>query len=528
MFQSEAEKIYQKWATSDAKQRVTPTALKSGAFDKFNKDGAGFEVVKTGVMARLVKDGTRATAETMWKLLDKFKRRHSDIIASEVLKVLQTEPSLMNALAQFPASAFTDLSDSAQETAQKLDLKNLHFKHSGKRVQVLKMIGQGGMGGAVFLGKDQNGTMYAVKHILKDGHKIWGYGGVTPSDHLHRTQHHLMQYYEASLTTTCIDTLTFGRDHIMLLQLGEGRVDYTTLSLADVISVFQDMQTAYEFAKNYMSVEVTQDVSVLHLDIHGENLMRFNGRLRLIDFGMASIYNPNQSEMWRRVKTPRYDKTDPDLYIHEPDIYEDKKQFVDPEKGSWKKYITNWQQSYREAPEVLLCQGCKRQYPVSLVMTECYRCGSKKLEKAKLRKADMEAHARLKGVSPGEIGDNPYANGSVKHVNPQQYGCIVLTAVLIKEVWAATEAGRDLGMGGKAARFIVNVEVYSKARKGLHTFKGAAAGTAGLIELLLMWFDEMMRRLFDGQAFTALDAVRFFGAARTTPVSRQRRHSVSF
>ena len=102
----------------------------------------------------------------------------------------------------------------------------------------------------------------------------------------------------------------------------------------------------------------------------------------------------------------------------------------------------------------------------------------------------------------------------------------MLTAVLIKEIWAATESGRDLGMGGGAARAIMNVNVYSKARQGFHQFEGQSQ--AGVVGLLLQWFDEMMRRLFDGERFTAKDAVLFFGGVRGAQPSRQRRHSVAF
>jgi len=72
----------------------------------------------------------------------------------------------------------------------------------------------------------------------------------------------------------------------------------------------------------------------------------------------------------------------------------------------------------------------------------------------------------------------------------------------------------------------MNVEVYSKARRAFHQFKGE--GQAGVVQLLLLWFDEMMRRLFDGEKFTARDAVLFFGGNRGTQPSRHRRHSVAF
>jgi hypothetical protein len=340
-----------------------------------------------------------------------------------------------------------------------------------------------------------------------------------------KTEHYLMKYMEAALTTTCIDELNIGRDRFILLRLGEGRVDYTALNLSDVISAFQDLGKIYDFGRNYIGVELTQDVSVLHLDIHGENLMRFDGKLRLIDFGLTFLFDPNQAKEWRKAKMVPYDRNNPNLYFQYDDF--SKQPRYDPSNSSWDRYIKGWQKAYRVAPEVLVCRACNRQYPAGLGITECLRCGSKKIETAKLRKADIEGTARLKGVSPGTIGDNPYANKSVSAVDPREYGCIVLTAVLIKEVWAATEKGRDLGMGGTVARSIVNVDVYSQARKGLHTFKAAAPEAGRLVELLLLWFDEMMRRLFDGEEFSARDAVKFFGGV-ATQASRERRQSASF
>ena len=218
-------------------------------------------------------------------------------------------------------------------------------------------------------------------------------------------------------------------------------------------------------------------------------------------------------------------QTNSNLYLQNQDM--PKREYHDPKTKSWRTYIQNWQKAYREAPEVQVCRSCNRQYPAGLTISECLKCGSKKIETAPLRRSDIQALANVKGVSPGTIGDNPYAHGSVTTVTAQQYGCIVLTAVLIKEVWAATEGGRDLGMGGQRAPLILNVEAYGKARAGLHTFKAAAPGSGSLIDLLLLWYDEMMRRLFDGETFTARDAVTFLGGERFTPASRGRRHSIA-
>jgi hypothetical protein len=82
-------------------------------------------------------------------------------------------------------------------------------------------------------------------------------------------------------------------------------------------------------------------------------------------------------------------------------------------------------------------------------------------------------------------------------------------------------------MGRRAAKSILNEDAYPLARKGLHNYKVAAGETGGVIELLLLWFDEMMFRLFDGEKFAPQDAVRFFGGGRTTKASRERRHSAA-
>lgn len=525
MFRSEAESIYQEWNTKSSRRAVTPAARGGGAFDAYLKAG-GFNEVKQRLLAFMRKKGSRLTAEQAWKLLEKFKRRKGEIVAREVLEVIQSEPALKNMLQQFPASLFGNLSDDAREFAERLDPSNVVFPNTGKRVHVTKMLGKGGMGGAVFLAQDQAGNKYALKHFKRKEHAITGFGGTTNRAKLDRVSTYLMRYFEAALTTTCVDSLIIGRDEFVLLELGEGGVDYTDLKMSDIQSVFEDLWKLQNFGHHHIGVELTQDVSVLHLDIHGENLMRFGGKLRLIDFGVAMLYSPGQDQMVRDATPILYDRDNPLLYLQDPSLLEGKKAYYDQDKGSWQEYISNWQKAFRQAPEVIKCEGCQRQYPPALKMTECYRCGSKKLVPAKLRRADIEATARLKGVSPGIIGDNPYATGKVNQVNPKQYACVVMTAVLIKEIWCAVEAGHDLGMGGGAARAIRNVEVYPKARVGLHQFSNQPQST--IVGLLLLWFDEMMRRLFDGEDFDAKDAVKFFGGTTGSAPSRQRRHSVSF
>jgi hypothetical protein len=521
---SEAEQIYQKWSTRGSRAAVTPESFKGGSFDAFRK-GGGFDIVKTRLTEYLTKKGSRSAAEQTWKLLEKFKRRNGELVAVEAMRAVETDLGLKSALAQFPASMFPNLNEDAVELSKKLDPNNIRFPTSGITVRIVKMLGKGGAGGAVYLAKDTTGKKYALKQFNTENYAVPSYTSTTNQGRLNRTKFYMMKYFEASLTTTCIDALTVGRTEFILLQLGEGAVDYTKLNMSDLMSVFDDLSKLENYSQNHMNVEVTQDVSVLHGDIHGENLMRFEGKLRLIDFGFAVIFSPGQEALVRRATPIDYDKDNPLLYIQDSGPLEDKKKFYDPQ-GGWKDYIANWQKAYREAPVVQLCESCRRQYPAGLKITECYRCGSKKIVTSNLRRADIQGIARLKGVSPGTIGDNPYADGEVKQVNPKEYACIVMTAVLIKEIWAATEKGRDLGMGGTKAKSIVNTEVYPKARTGLYKF--SAESQSGVVQLLLLWFDEMMRRLFDGESFTAKDAVVFFGGNRSTKPSVQRRHSVAF
>ncbi|MBK9368946.1 MAG: hypothetical protein IPN01_22045 [Deltaproteobacteria bacterium] len=77
----------------------------------------------------------------------------------------------------------------------------------------------------------------------------------------------------------------------------------------------------------------------------------------------------------------------------------------------------------------------------------------------------------------------------------------MLTAVLIKRTWVAMDREGKLNTGiGKNAKGIENVVIYSTARKLMPKLRAASPGQALLIELLLLWFDEMMRRLFAGEA----------------------------
>src|ERR1700744_1708173 len=106
MSRSEAESIYQAWNPSASRRGITPTARATGAFDTFRK--TGFDIIVTRLLAFQRTNGSYKTAEQTWKLLEKFERRNGEIIAREVMKVLQANMGLKGMLAQFPASMFPE------------------------------------------------------------------------------------------------------------------------------------------------------------------------------------------------------------------------------------------------------------------------------------------------------------------------------------------------------------------------------------------------------------------------------------
>jgi hypothetical protein len=332
------------------------------------------------------------------------------------------------------------------------------------------VLGEGSMSNAVFLGEDQNRDRYAVKHIARGSHGVPGFGGDTAVDHFRKTQHYLAKYAEASLTPTCVDALIVGRDEYLLLELGEGSVDYSTLNMSDIVSAFADLRKSYAFSRHYMAHDIAQEVGVLHTDIHGGNLTRIGGKLRLIDYGLAMVFDERQQHRIRSAVPIADSRDNRSLYLQKSSLLRERKAFYDPrERTTWRRYLEEWQQA---------------------------------------------------------IGDGRYACGTAPFVDPQQYGCVVLTVVLIKEIWAAIERGRDLGMGGEPAGMIPNIKVYAQARRGMSRIKDSSQAT--IIEILLEWFDEMMRRIIDGEPFSALDAIRFLGGTDGSQASRLRRHSVSF
>lgn len=571
MSKSPAEAIYTTWATKVNKFAVSEISIKTGEFQAFLERN-GFKPVIDGLNQLFQKNGVttlgrRKTVEQIWKVLDKFKKRQGEIVAWELLKVMQRAPSLKGALETF-AEDYTPSFQTSDDDQIKIDagratwkaLSTLYFPGVDKVVKMVKKLGQGGMGGAVYLGVNTMRTheKFAVKHFpgtyasanyskLKLDERAlkqkilydWDdererfsrqknrireriYLTVTgellsPKGVADRVNAFLARFAEGALTTTCLDVIQRGSDQFLLLQLGEGDVDYSDLQMADVINIFEDLDRIQNYAQNHMKVHVTQDVGVLHLDIHGGNLMRFNGKMRFIDFGMAFVYNPNTVEKIGRIKEKPWSeqRNDPHLYA-QSNMIADSRDYSNPGRGSAERYIEDWKSGYRVPPTVWVCRACKKQYPNVDVYTECFACGSKKVERASLRSDDVESLAKLNNKDPFDLLVQPHKDSKVKRITPVQYGCIVLTAVLIKQIWSAAQVKEqmDFGLGEDAAR-IMNVNVYSQARRLFPRFQRAAPGHSLLIGLLLSWFDEMMLRLIKGDLFTAKDALRYFDRGRT-------------
>lgn len=539
---SEAEEIYNAWATKPNKAAVAPEAIRTGPFKAF-LEGNGFKTIIDRLTALNLKNGTtpvgqQKTAEQIWKVIDKMHRRDGLIPARELMKALEKNGALLRVMEDLTVgyAGFAKTStaqqgkiDHALETY--LALKKIHFPATKRDVVLKKMLGKGGMGGAVYLGEDQGGAKYAIKHFpvdLKD-QKF----NDTPQGYRFKVAHLLSHMYEARVTPTCVDFVDLGPDQYLMLELGEGEPDYTSLAWTDVVNLFKDLESIYDYQLNHIQTELTQRVAVLHLDMHGGNFMRFGGKLRLIDFGMAMLFNPDTVKKMGTVKLPSWDKLkkNPNLYLINEAAIEDQGRYIDPQGRTPSKFIEDWRR-YQTIPTVLCCKGCNRQYPQGLPLTECWACGSKNLRPEKLRRADIETLARLKGVKPDDIISGPYVDKVVPDFNPEAYGCMVLTLVLIKEIWTAVERKLDaeLGLGEKAkkyeARWIINSEVYGLARRNLTKFKTANREAAFLVELLLMWYDHFMEQLYEGNCLTAKDAVRYFDRGKTA-TKRGRSQSVS-
>lgn len=566
---SPAEKIYSAFATRSVKTKISAAAIADGRFHHFLK-GDGFKPLIDGLL-KLYQDngetltGQSKTLEQLWKLLSKMMRRHGLIVTHELVKVIKKAPKLLWLLENL-AGDYTPRRETSTKAQAKMsagrevwdELTTLHFPNAKKTITILKMLGKGGMGGAVYLGQDEEGERFAVKHfpgdykseryrtiesVIEDlNDKIsagrgdvaahrkaltrWEsvlakvkknpiyksvHGGtLTPTEAKVRVDKWLNRFGEASKTSTCLDFIQRGSDQYLLLALGEGSVDWSDVTMADIIAVFQDLDTVEHYNRHHMEVDIVQDVGILHLDIHGENLMRFNGRLRLIDFGQALLYAPDTVKALGKVEEPDYQEMRFKRNLYQVGSVEGAKYFTDPSGGTAAKYIEDWR-GYTATPTVKVCQSCNRQYPDLQSFTECMACGAKPLAKAKLRRADMESLAKLKKVKVETLLTGPFKSAQVPDLSPAQYGCMVLTIVLIKEMWAKEESKGQLNTGfGANATQVVNVEVYSTARRLLPKLKAAHASCAMMVELLLFWYDEMMRRLFAGEPFAAADAVRYF------------------
>ncbi|MBK9368947.1 MAG: hypothetical protein IPN01_22050 [Deltaproteobacteria bacterium] len=234
-----------------------------------------------------------------------------------------------------------------------------------------------------------------------------GIGGTTlsPIEARARVDRWLYRFAEGAMTPTCLDLLQRGSDQYLLLALGEGDVDWSDLTLADIVAVFQDLDTVEHYARHFMEVELTQEVSVLHLDIHGGNMMRFNGRLRLIDFGKALLYSPDVVQGLAKLELQPFakEKFNKDDYL--TGTIEDSKMYTDPEAAAPRNTSPTGEGT--RGPHGATCKGCNRQHPDLLSVVECMACGSKNIVRERIRRVDLENNAKLKKVSVDSLPGRP-------------------------------------------------------------------------------------------------------------------------
>lgn len=531
---SKAEDIFLHWKSSSRVAACTGDAISDGRFQDF-LDDKGFQklIVKLTqfVTANVsTTNGKRQAVEQTWKVLDKMHRRVSPQAAYELLHTMWSTNEIKALLEEFEdtyvGSGATAKKEQVKIDAARLkylEMRTIQFAESKKKVRLGKMLGKGGMGGAVYLGRDEKGAKYAVKvergDYRKQVYTEKAYSQKRKLDDI------LGKMYEADVTTTCIDYTLIGPHRCYLLTMGE-KVDWAQLKLSDIVSIFYDLHTLHHYTSHYTKVELTSNVELVHLDIHPGNMMMFNGRLRLIDFGKSVIVSTSNIE---KVKTKTLDA----FASHHVGTV---KEMMNEDGTSLGNYVANWKSTLEKVnPEVLLCKGCGRQYAQGSKMTECYRCGSKKLEPARLRDEDMVGIAKLKGVDPKTLKvDDPRLAKEVQAIKPEQYLCLVLTVNMLKTwIGISRTIAKHTGVGN------LNTSVYGDARKALPDIKQKAPQSAILVELLLLWFDEMMNHLLTGKPYTALDAVKYFdpsgnilsklkGGKVSSSPSRGRSQSVSF
>ena len=296
-------------------------------------------------------------------MLEKFNRRQGEVVAREAFKVVQANQTLKGLLAQFPALRFGDLNDGARDFAKKLDPNNVVFPKTGKQVKILRMLGKGGMGGAVFLGEDQTGHKYAVKHFVRANHTVPGYAKDTARGKLDKTSHYLMKYFEAALTTTRVR-----RPHDRARRVCAPRVRRGQRELQDA----EHLGHSERLRGHAKAIRVQPP---LHDRGHHAGCQRspprhpwrepdaVRGKLRLIDFGQALIFSPGQEEDVRTAKAVKYDRNNSDLYFQNDSFLEGKQDSTTQTKAAGSATFEDWQKAYREAPVVKLSRGLQPPIP---------------------------------------------------------------------------------------------------------------------------------------------------------------------
>lgn len=502
---SDAETLYSRWVTPTILQYQVEANLWTVGFNRFLENG--FNPIVTGLNRLARNNGTSArgrrnTVEQIWKIIHKVKERIRDEVAWELIQAIRRSTQLSALLDEFEV-AYTGSRWTRQANQEKIDaarsayleLIAIRFRNTGLEVKLGPMLGKGGMGAAVYLATDQFGREYACKIERCAWHKL------RPSINARAQEsfinERLAKLYEADVTTTCVDYTLYGPHRWYLFTKGS-KVDWKNLSLKDVVSVFYDLHTLHNYERFYTTVELTQQLELVHLDIHPGNMMMFKGRLRLIDFGNSFLYVKDSPLGFFQQPLP--DGSSPHLH--------GAKGILDRNTANILNYVNDWKSTLPGVlPNITLCQGCRRQYPLALKITTCMACGSKNLETAPSSKTTLEGLAKLKQVPVESLMlKDPRVALQLPPFKPEQYICLVLTVTLLK-----THIG-----GSRKTKifegFVTgqNITTYSESLKTLPYMKQAFPEAALLVRLLLSWYDVMMNRLLNGEPYTALDAVKYF------------------
>ncbi len=480
MSKSQAESLYKGWMTKSRKRKMQGEAFEDGRFYNFLKNNDGFtDLIKGLVRIEMQLFGRRQQAEfaaQVWKLIDKFHRRVGELASIELMKAIHRNEGLREVVtAYLDDEKFEDdgphlYTDPKVTRARILykSLQRIHFKQTGISVTLERILGRGGMGGGVYLGKGSDGKDYAVK-VFPGSYKASEFRGAVSGTKLKwRQQDILKKFMEADATTTCVDYAMIGCDQYLLLEMGQP-LAWENLQTQDVVSAFRDLLSLEDYAHKNVNVHLTDKVGLLHLDIHGENLMRFDNKVRLIDFGQFLLYS---TDFLARSATAQ--ETDYHWGVSMRMI----KEASNNDGGVWGGYLDNWRD-----------------------------------------------HAH----------NIAYAQRARPQVGPVAYGNVVLTMVMIKEYWFAVSHALGFRCAlladdavGNRPRWIVNTDVYARARAGLPAFAQRAPQHFQLVELLLDWYDHLMETLHDGGTISAKDAVEYFDPAGQRQVEPERRLSCFF